>query len=88
MSVVCIELLILEILMHITVNWVGCGYTEEEVGGIDGMKIFVRSEEFRSLNCGFALDEGIACWSKKFIFFNLLWIHCEILQVFGKAVIY
>jgi len=39
----------------------GCEYTEEEVGGIDGMKLFVQSEEFRALNCGFALDEGITC---------------------------
>ena len=28
------------------------------------MKIFVNSEEYRNLNCGFALDEGTACLSK------------------------
>jgi len=38
------------------------GCTEEEIGGFDGMKIFVQSEEFHSLNCGFALDEGITFW--------------------------
>jgi len=33
-------------------------YTDEEIGGVEGMKIFVNSEEYRNLNCGFALDEG------------------------------
>ena len=47
--------------MLVTVNCLGCGITEEEVGSADGMKIFVQSEEFRSLNCGFALDEGMTC---------------------------
>jgi aminoacylase len=31
---------------------------EEEVGGVEGMKLFVKTEEFLKLNCGFALDEG------------------------------
>lgn len=31
---------------------------EEEIGGIDGMKDFVRMDEFKELNVGFALDEG------------------------------
>jgi len=29
------------------------------------MKLFVESEEFRSLNCGFALDEGIIYFNYK-----------------------
>ena len=33
---------------------------DEEIGGKDGMKIFVHSPEFRALNIGFALDEGLA----------------------------
>ena len=34
--------------------------TEEEVGGVEGMKVLVRHEEFKRLNVAFALDEGIA----------------------------
>lgn len=44
-----------------------CFVPEEEVGGVDGMKVFIRSEEFRSLNCGFALDEGLANPSEEFM---------------------
>ncbi|KAJ2553775.1 adenylate cyclase [Coemansia sp. RSA 1933] len=33
---------------------------DEEIGGHDGMAHFVESEMFRSLNAGFALDEGMA----------------------------
>jgi aminoacylase len=33
---------------------------DEEIGGRDGMGLFVKSEEFKQLNAGFALDEGLA----------------------------
>lgn len=33
---------------------------DEEIGGKLGMKEFVHKEGFRKLNCGFAIDEGIA----------------------------
>ncbi|KAJ2767715.1 adenylate cyclase, partial [Coemansia nantahalensis] len=33
---------------------------DEEIGGHDGMALFVESPEFAALNAGFALDEGIA----------------------------
>lgn len=33
---------------------------DEEIGGTDGMQAFVQTDAFRSLNVGFALDEGIA----------------------------
>ena len=33
---------------------------DEELGGFNGMQAFVKTEAFRSLNVGFALDEGIA----------------------------
>lgn len=33
---------------------------DEEIGGSDGMAKFVKSQEFLSLNPGFALDEGLA----------------------------
>ncbi|KAF9139920.1 adenylate cyclase [Linnemannia schmuckeri] len=34
--------------------------TQEEVGGVEGMKLLVHHEEFKRLNVAFALDEGIA----------------------------
>jgi aminoacylase len=33
---------------------------DEEIGGKDGMAVFVKSDEFKKLNAGFALDEGLA----------------------------
>lgn len=40
---------------------------EEEVGGHDGMKLFVQTDEFRALNVGFALDEGYASPTETFV---------------------
>jgi len=37
-----------------------CFIADEEVGGHDGMAKYVLSEEFRKLNIGLALDEGLA----------------------------
>ena len=31
-----------------------------QVGGLDGMKLFVHTPEFKAMNVGFGLDEGIA----------------------------
>lgn len=42
---------------------------EEELGGILGMKEFVKMDEFKSLNAGFALDEGYANPTEKFSLF-------------------
>jgi len=42
---------------------------EEEVGGRDGMEKFVETEEFRSLNIAFALDEGLASPDESFTVF-------------------
>ncbi len=33
---------------------------DEEIGGFDGMDKFIKSGEFAKLNCGVALDEGLA----------------------------
>lgn len=33
---------------------------DEEIGGVEGMKKFVNTDEFQRLNIGFALDEGLA----------------------------
>lgn len=35
-------------------------YVDEEIGGDNGMRIFVKSDAFKVLNVGFSLDEGIA----------------------------
>lgn len=37
-----------------------CIPLDEEIGGTDGMMAFVRTEAFKSLKVGFALDEGLA----------------------------
>ena len=42
---------------------------EEELGGVRGMKEFVKLSEFKSLNIGFALDEGYASPSDKYYVF-------------------
>lgn len=34
-------------------------YLDEEIGGVDGMEKFVEMDDFKSLNVGFALDEGM-----------------------------
>jgi aminoacylase len=42
---------------------------DEEIGGHDGMAIWVQSSHFKSLNIGFALDEGLASPNEKFSVF-------------------
>lgn len=55
---------------------------DEEIGGHDGMAKFVHTEDFKSLNVGFALDEGMANPGEEFILFygeRSIWqlhIHC------------
>ena len=44
------------LLRTIHILWV----PDEEIGGVKGMKAFIQSEEFKKLNIGFALDEGLA----------------------------
>ena len=34
--------------------------SDEEIGGKDGMRAYLQSEHFKTLNLGFALDEGLA----------------------------
>ncbi len=38
----------------------GDNISDEEIGGKMGMETFVDHEEFRKLNHGFSLDEGVA----------------------------
>ncbi|XP_034242125.1 aminoacylase-1-like isoform X1 [Thrips palmi] len=55
---------------------------DEEIGGVDGMSKFVHMKEFRDLNVGFALDEGMASKADHFILFpgeRSIWqihVHC------------
>ncbi|RZF35014.1 hypothetical protein LSTR_LSTR013031 [Laodelphax striatellus] len=43
---------------------------DEEIGGVAGMGEFVKSDEFRELNIGCALDEGMASPGEEFVVFN------------------
>ncbi|XP_063227654.1 aminoacylase-1-like [Bacillus rossius redtenbacheri] len=55
---------------------------DEEIGGGDGMKAFVHTSDFKALNIGFALDEGIASPTEEFALFygeRSIWqihVHC------------
>lgn len=42
-------------------------FLDEEIGGIDGMKTFSESQEFKSLNIGFGLDESAPTKHSKYI---------------------
>lgn len=44
-------------------------FSDEEIGGLVGMKPFVNSPEFKKLNVGFAFDEGMASPDDSFQFF-------------------
>ncbi|CAG4985660.1 unnamed protein product [Colias eurytheme] len=55
---------------------------DEEIGGVDGMRKFVHTPEFKALNVAFALDEGMASPTEEFIIFygeRSIWqihVHC------------
>ncbi|KAF5289254.1 hypothetical protein FQA39_LY15184 [Lamprigera yunnana] len=55
---------------------------DEEIGGAEGMKAFVKTKEFRNLNVGFVLDEGLPSPNEDFEVFygeRCIWyiiIHC------------
>ncbi|KAK4878745.1 hypothetical protein RN001_011251 [Aquatica leii] len=55
---------------------------DEEVGGVLGMKLFVKSEHFRDLDVGFALDEGIPGETEYWVYnaektTKRVVVHCE-----------
>lgn len=43
---------------------------DEEIGGADGMAVFTGTDMFKTLNVGFALDEGIPTPFPSFLLFN------------------
>lgn len=43
--------------------------SDEEIGGQLGMALFVHTEDFRALNVGVALDEGIASPTDDYLLF-------------------
>ncbi|XP_059052521.1 aminoacylase-1-like [Achroia grisella] len=47
-----------------------CFVPDEETGGIDGMRKFSESEEFKKLNLGFCLDESMPSENNKILAFN------------------
>ncbi|XP_043466049.1 aminoacylase-1-like [Leptopilina heterotoma] len=56
---------------------------DEEIGGLTGMKTFIFSTEFKSLNVGFAMDEGDFSTENKFLVsygeksWFQIWINCQ-----------
>lgn len=42
---------------------------DEEIGGLQGMGKLIRTEDFKQLNVGFALDEGMPTQSDEFFVF-------------------
>ncbi|XP_033228168.1 aminoacylase-1-like [Belonocnema kinseyi] len=56
---------------------------DEEVGGYEGMKTFTETQDFKSLNVGFALDEGTASPNEEFSItygersLFRIWVHCS-----------
>ena len=43
--------------------------SDEEIGGDNGMRVFVNTKEFKALNIGFSIDEGIASPTEEFFLF-------------------
>lgn len=58
---------------------------DEEVGGVLGMAQFVHTNDFKALNVGFSLDEGIASPTEEFNVFyaeRCIWeVKCAICKI-------
>lgn len=53
---------------------------DEEIGGLRGMAAFVKTSDFKALNVGFCLDEGIASPTDEFPIFygeRYVWGECS-----------
>ncbi|XP_033221955.1 aminoacylase-1-like [Belonocnema kinseyi] len=83
----CVNIQYLEAIRRLKLNGIRLKRTihvsfvpHEEVGGSPGMKEFSQSQNFKNLNIGFALDEGIASPNNDFLVFygeRSIW-HIEI----------
>ena len=55
---------------------------DEEIGGVEGMALFVKTSLFKSLNVGFSLDEGLAGPEDEIPLYygerNVFWIKVEL----------
>ena len=55
---------------------------DEEIGGVEGMVLFVKTSLFKSLNVGFSLDEGLAGPEDEIPLYygerNVFWIKVEL----------
>lgn len=57
-------------------------FLDEEIGGKSGMAKFVPTDDFKALNVGFALDEGIASPNETFdVFYAERSIWCKFLSI-------
>lgn len=68
-------------------RWPICIFTDEEIGGIPGMKAFVHTDEFKALNVGFALDEGLASATDEYPVYyaeRSIWSNNLMVNVFSK----
>ncbi|XP_017876003.1 aminoacylase-1-like [Ceratina calcarata] len=72
----CVGIQYLEAIRRMKLNGQSCERTihvlfvpDEEIGGILGMKEFVHTKEFKDLNVGFAMDEGVASPDETFFLF-------------------
>lgn len=65
---------------------------DEEIGGHSGMKSLVKTQKFKDLKIGFALDEGYANSDNKFIVtygertLFQIWVHCSGTPSHGSAI--
>ena len=85
----CVNIQYLEAIRRLKLNGIRLKRTihisfvpEEEIGGSPGMKEFSKLQDFKNLNVGFALDEGIASPNNNFLVFYgersiwQLWVKC------------
>ena len=53
-------------------------FSDEELGGVLGMALFCKSERFKQMNVGFALDEGLANPTEAVsVYYGERSAHCE-----------
>jgi hypothetical protein len=67
-------------LIHINSTTCFIFIADEEIGGVDGMQKFVKTQEFKNLKIGFALDEGMASTTDEYLIFygeRYMWSKCN-----------